>query len=704
MAKANGERRTALLLSCGVIGPSLFTVVYLIEGAVLPDYNSLRQSISELSLSYQGWFQITSFIICICLLLIGCFAFGLWQNLRGAKTKIATWKLILLAVVGVVFIFSGFFREYAAQSYLPTPLRGEIHVIIAIAVIVPLLGLVAYFVFVRPFAGDARWKYWIDVIIGILMPTSFVLFMLAFFGVFTIAGIDGRLAGLLERFSIIIGMVWLVFLAFRRLPGRFSQRVLLIVVAMVMLIITFIWILSALGTISGALNTILTTFSTVLGIAIGLWPLFLSIRDRIIDRPEQPRQASLLIDLLERVRSQPYWVWNVVLLVTVLVFFASHFNLKGAPTPTPVPVLSSPTPTPTPKPTPTPTPIPVPFQVTVIDLSVSPLSIAAIPCGTQLTVTYTATFHALPYGRGGAVQIIYTTDGGRTTKSGLVQFSPGETSKQFRFTSTGTLAQNSAFPGVGQVTTTSPNALFSQALTPSSSCTPVPTPRSTPTPTLTPTPTATPPSDTVAGFLLQLLIVPVLLVIGGFGLIVLAFRGFRLQKRIALDNRREAALQAYLTQIADRIDEYSSDKKHLEETIRARTLLLLRSLTRPPLDAERKGSVLQFLYESGLIDKDKHIIDLLSEADLSGANLRDANLSGADLKDANLSEADLSGADLSGADVRDANLSGADLKDANLSEADLSGAKLSGAKVTEAQLKEVKLLEGATMPDGSKHL
>ena len=183
-------------------------------------------------------------------------------------------------------------------------------------------------------------------------------------------------------------------------------------------------------------------------------------------------------------------------------------------------------------------------------------------------------------------------------------------------------------PGVGQVTTTSPNALFSQALTPSGSCTPVPTPRPTPTPTprptptptLTPTPTATPPSDTVAGFLLQLLIVPVLLVIGGFGLIVLAFRGFRLQKRIALDNRREAALQAYLTQMVDRIDEYSSDddKKHLEETIRVRTLLLLRSLTMPPLDAERKGSVLQFLYESHLLGKGESNIDLTG-ADLRGA-------------------------------------------------------------------------------------
>ena len=48
--------------------------------------------------------------------------------------------------------------------------------------------------------------------------------------------------------------------------------------------------------------------------------------------------------------------------------------------------------------------------------------------------------------------------------------------------------------------------------------------------------------------------------------------------------------------------------------------------------------------------------EYLSDADLSGANLR-----GADLSDANLRGADLSDADLSGANLRGADLSGADL-------------------------------------------
>src|SRR3712207_72993 len=151
---------------------------------------------------------------------------------------------------------------------------------------------------------------------------------------------------------------------------------------------------------------------------------------------------------------------------------------------------------------------------------------------------------------------------------------------------------------------------------------------------------------------------------------------------------------------------------------RARTLTVL-----PRLGGDRKARVVQFLYESGLITKDKVIVDLLKGADLHGANLGEAQLSYANLSranlseaqlraglhQANLSEADLSGADLSYAtltyaDLGDAKLSKANLRGAGLSGADLSGADLSGATGwTEEQLDLAKSLKGATMPDGQKY-
>jgi len=58
---------------------------------------------------------------------------------------------------------------------------------------------------------------------------------------------------------------------------------------------------------------------------------------------------------------------------------------------------------------------------------------------------------------------------------------------------------------------------------------------------------------------------------------------------------------------------------------------------------------------------------------------------------------------LSGAKLRGANLSDANLRETKLSNADLSGADLSRAVVLGKELNKAQSLQGATMPDGSKH-
>jgi uncharacterized protein YjbI with pentapeptide repeats len=85
--------------------------------------------------------------------------------------------------------------------------------------------------------------------------------------------------------------------------------------------------------------------------------------------------------------------------------------------------------------------------------------------------------------------------------------------------------------------------------------------------------------------------------------------------------------------------------EHPDEDVRAvARARTLTALTR--LDGERKRSVLQFLYESGLVTKDHAVVDLWG-ADLSKANLSAANLHTVGLSEANLREADLNAADLS---------------------------------------------------------
>jgi len=56
-----------------------------------------------------------------------------------------------------------------------------------------------------------------------------------------------------------------------------------------------------------------------------------------------------------------------------------------------------------------------------------------------------------------------------------------------------------------------------------------------------------------------------------------------------------------------------------------------------------------------------------------------------------------------GADLRDSQFFGTNLSEADLTGAGLTGADFSGTNVTLKQLEKAKSLQGATMPDGSKH-
>jgi len=189
------------------------------------------------------------------------------------------------------------------------------------------------------------------------------------------------------------------------------------------------------------------------------------------------------------------------------------------------------------------------------------------------------------------------------------------------------------------------------------------------------------------------------------------------KRELAVEDQRaqDAALLAYLDRMGDmlpRLRESSNENAEvLADTralIRARTLAILE-----PLDRGRKGAMMRFLSESGLLEKELPTTINLRQADFSRSDLTSLNLINTDLQEvsfieANLGSADLSGADLRGADLSKAILSRARLGTARLAGADLTGADLSYADLSQAtgvfedQLVAVKYLEGATMPDGQK--
>ena len=81
-----------------------------------------------------------------------------------------------------------------------------------------------------------------------------------------------------------------------------------------------------------------------------------------------------------------------------------------------------------------------------------------------------------------------------------------------------------------------------------------------------------------------------------------------LEREIATDRQQEAALQSYLDRMAELLLEKklrTTENKEVRNVARTRTLAVLRTL-----DGTRKGIVLRFLKEAGLIDKEKTIVDL----------------------------------------------------------------------------------------------
>jgi uncharacterized protein YjbI with pentapeptide repeats len=194
----------------------------------------------------------------------------------------------------------------------------------------------------------------------------------------------------------------------------------------------------------------------------------------------------------------------------------------------------------------------------------------------------------------------------------------------------------------------------------------------------------------------------------------------RAERERELENRRaqEDALPAYLDQMVQLLNDENRPLRQAAVGDEVSILARVRTLTvLPRLDGSRKGSVMQFLYEAGLIHRKLVLVDLtgadlrqvyLHEAMLPGADLGRADMAAASLSQADLSEANLNETDLSEANLNKANLSGANLRRATLLGANLSGANLSGANLSRANLSRANLssrtnlsganLSGADLP------
>src|SRR5215204_3515544 len=171
------------------------------------------------------------------------------------------------------------------------------------------------------------------------------------------------------------------------------------------------------------------------------------------------------------------------------------------------------------------------------------------------------------------------------------------------------------------------------------------------------------------------------------------------QQILDQEARQNSELQSYLSTVGELP---SNSDPAADTAAQAQTLTVL-----PDLDSEQKRTVMQFLYQADLINKDNPRIRLFY-ADLTSANLKgtdaqenkfvldNVNLRGVNLADADLEYISLKGSNLSNSHLVNTNLSNADLSDADLNHAELQTA----TGLTQEQIDEAQGDERTQLPEG----
>ena len=203
------EKNYSFLIFCGIAGPFIFIVSFLIQSIFKKGYSALKYPISSLAIGHNGAVQIFTFICCGLLLIL--FSIAVQKKINK---KIIS---ILFALAGIGLIASGIFSTDPVYGYpeeLPFinnefTVSGKLHTLFSLLVFINIP--IICFIIARYFTVQKQmiWKYY-SVATGILM---LLLFLLTGFAFNNFSGM-GSFAGLIQRLCVTIGFVWIMLFAF----------------------------------------------------------------------------------------------------------------------------------------------------------------------------------------------------------------------------------------------------------------------------------------------------------------------------------------------------------------------------------------------------------------------------------------------------------------------------------------------------------
>jgi Protein of unknown function (DUF998) len=102
-------------LACGIIAGPLFIAASLAQAFTRRGFDLVRHPISLLSLGSSGWIQITNFVVCGILYVIG--AVGLRTAVRSGRGS--TWGPLLIGIAGFGLIIAGLFTADPGAGFPP---------------------------------------------------------------------------------------------------------------------------------------------------------------------------------------------------------------------------------------------------------------------------------------------------------------------------------------------------------------------------------------------------------------------------------------------------------------------------------------------------------------------------------------------------------------------------------------------------------